>query len=464
MIRLRHFLPVLFALLTGCAGLSQQQTSSVDSSVADAPSLNAVGGAYIAKDTSRTVDLTQPATDVWQRIRRGFAVPDLHSPLVDQWTDFYASHPEYVQAMAQRAGKYLYYIVDEINRRHLPTELALLPFIESAYNPDALSPAQASGLWQFVPTTGEHYNLQQTWWRDQRRDPIASTQAALDYLGYLYKMQGDWFLALSSYNLGEGAIQRAMAKNQADGLPTDYLNLSLPDETRNYVPKLQAIKNIISDPAKYAIVLPEIKNQPYFARVQSTHNIDVAVAAKLAEMPVSEFKALNPSYNRPVILMRASDDETTDLLLPIDKVAVFEDNLRNYSGQLSAWETYQARRGESYSQIARRYGISLARLREINHIPPRHYRAIAQMLLVPRREAGGVTYAAYDASDSDPMRTTTRAPQHIRLHVVRKGDTLFSIAHDFGISVAALKDLNNLRGNGLHIGQRLRIPGTDSRG
>ena len=254
------------AVLAGCAG-----TKSPDSKNLTTNSQ----GRYIARDTSRTVDLTNPPADAWDRIRRGFAIPNLNTDLSQQWTDYYASHPEAVQRMAERAGKYLYFIVDEINRRGLPTELALLPFVESAYNPTALSRAQASGLWQFVPATGQHFNLKQDWWRDERRDPIASTNAALDYLEKLFEMQGDWYLALASYNWGEGSVQRAMAKNEAAGQPTDYLSLNMPDETRNYVPKLQAIKNIIADPQRYAVALPPVGNTPYFVTVQKLSLIHI---------------------------------------------------------------------------------------------------------------------------------------------------------------------------------------------
>lgn len=191
---------LMVAVLAGCA------TSTPDSQHASGKKV------YSAAETSRTVDLTSPPRDMWDRIRRGFAIPNLDSEISDQWTSYYASHPQSVLLMSQRAGKYLFYIVDELDRRGLPTELALLPFVESAYKPDALSSAKASGLWQFIPSTGKQYNLKQDWWHDQRRDPIASTNAALDYLSYLYEFQGDWYLALASYNWGEGSVKRAIEK------------------------------------------------------------------------------------------------------------------------------------------------------------------------------------------------------------------------------------------------------------
>jgi hypothetical protein len=251
MISIKKLFLILFVtILSGCA--AQKQTP-----------VNPYGPAkktYSAAETSRTIDLTNPPQDLWDRIRRGFAVPNLQDPLVDHWTNYYASHPQSVLTMSKRASKYLYHIVEELEQRGLPTELALLPFVESAYNPVAYSKAKASGLWQFIPSTGRHYNLEQDWWRDQRRDPIASTNAALDYLSYLYDFQGDWYLALASYNWGEGSVKRAMEKNAAAGIPTDYGSLTMPEETRNYVPKLQAIKNIITAPRTYGLTLPAVSN------------------------------------------------------------------------------------------------------------------------------------------------------------------------------------------------------------
>lgn len=468
----RLLLPILLAALAGCAGTATKQ--KVEGSTSSTR--------YIAKDTSRTVDLTSEPSDAWDRIRRGFAIPNLNTELSQQWTEYYASHPDSVQRMAERAGKYLYFIVDEVNRRGLPTELALLPFVESAYNPTALSRSQASGLWQFVPATGTHFKLKQDWWRDERRDPIASTYAALDYLEQLFEMQGDWYLALASYNWGEGSVQRAMAKNEAAGLATDYLSLTMPDETRNYVPKLQAIKNIIADPKRFAMVLPKVDNTPYFVMVQKNRDMDIELAAKLAEMPLDEFKALNPSFNRPLI--RGEHEPT--LLLPADRLAKFNSNLDNYKGDLSTWTAYSSRRGESYAAIAKRYGVTEARLRDINDIPSRQKVASGQTLLVPAGGAsdkpdtsGAVQLAsltppvgALDKTPPAPAKarsvpTATRSnpPRpNVRTHKVGSGDTLFNLAKRYGTSVDALRALNNLKSNNLKIGSQLRVPGTGTRG
>ncbi|HEY0297160.1 MAG TPA: transglycosylase SLT domain-containing protein [Bordetella sp.] len=401
---IRNLLLLLLVLLAGCAGIDRQadQTSAM--------------GVRIARNTSRTIDLTHPPHDAWDRIRRGFAIPNLDNDLSQQWTEYYAAHPEAVERMAQRAGKYLYFIIDEVNRRGLPTELALLPFVESAYNPTAQSPAQASGLWQFVPATGEHYNLKQDWWRDERRDPIASTYAALDYLAELFEMQGDWYLALASYNWGENAVQRAIARNQSLGLPTDYLSLDMPDETRNYVPKLQAIKNIISNPEKYAVTLPPVENTPYFAMISEPGDMDLEIAARLAEMPLDEFKALNPSYKRPVI----NGQENSTLLLPKDKVEVFNHNFANYQGRLSNWRIYQPQRGEKVASVARHLGISELRLRQLNGIAPHAKTVSGQNLLVPAGDVGDsapLALAAATDGDSEPVDPP---PAHAKTATGRK--------------------------------------------
>lgn len=469
----RLLLPLFLLVLAGCAGTyntnrnaANQENVAVNSS-----------GRHIAKDTSRTIDLTDPPADAWDRIRRGFAIPNLDTDLAQQWTDYYTAHPESVQRMTTRASKYLFFIVDEVNRRGLPTELALLPFIESAYNPSALSSSKASGLWQFIPSTGQHFNLKQDWWRDERRDPIASTYAALDYLEKLFEMQGDWYLALASYNWGEGSVQRAVAKNDAAGLATDYMSLNMPEETRNYVPKLQAIKNIIADPEKYAMLLPPVSNTPYFATVQKNDNIDLAIAAQLAEMPLEEFKALNPSYNRPVIL----GQHAPTLLVPTDRLATFNNNLTNFKGDLSSWTVYNVRSGESYAAIAKRFGIAESTLRQANDISAKRKSAAAgQSLLVPGKgavqlasltpPAGAIKTVAASSNKKAVAKTpastvaSAKTGNTVRSHKIRSGDTLFSLAKQYGTTVDNLRSLNNLKNTHLKVGSQLRIPGGTARG
>jgi len=333
-----------------------------------------------------TIDLTAPATDLWQRLRNGFAMPDLESPLVADRQAYYLNRPAALKVMTQRSRRYLYHIVSELEKRGMPMELALLPMVESAYNPLAQSPAKALGMWQFIPSTGKNYNLAQNWWLDQRRDIIASTNAALDYLQNIYEMHGDWHLALASYNWGENAVAKAVARNQANGLPTDYLSLSMPGETRYYVPKLQALKNIIADPALFGIRLDPIPNKPYFDAVDMPATMDVATAAKLAEIPLDEFMALNPAYSRPIM----PDNGNSSLLLPADRISIFQNNVQHYARQekpLSLWKTTNLKPKEKLDAVAARYGISTARLKQINSIGPRTKVGPGMTLLVPSSPA-----------------------------------------------------------------------------
>jgi membrane-bound lytic murein transglycosylase D len=267
----------------------------------------------------------EPPRDVWDRIRRQFAMPQLRGPLVDRQVSWYLSRPDTLRSIFQRSRLYLYHVVTELERRGMPLELALLPMVESGYSPHALSTAQASGLWQFIPETGRRYRLAQTHSYDARRDVIASTRAALDYLQFLYGLFGDWHLALASYNWGENAVAAAVERNRVKGRPVTYESLSLPEETRLYIPKLQALRNIVANPDAFGINLGPVPNEPYFAVVENSKHLDLRLAAKLAEMQLDEFIALNPGFNNGAI----SAADTSLILLPVEKVAVFKDNLQN---------------------------------------------------------------------------------------------------------------------------------------
>lgn len=330
------------------------------------------------------IDLTAPRDDLWDRIRQGFAMRDLDDPLVDEHQRWYLNRPQYLQRTLERGRKYLYLVVDELEKRGMPTELALLPMVESAYNPTAESPAQAAGLWQFIPSTGKLYGLAQDWWRDERRDVIASTRAALDYLQHIYEMHGDWQLALASYNWGENAVARAVAKNQAAGLPTEFASLTLPPETRNYVPKLQALKNIIAHPELFHLRLDPIPNTPYLATLERPADMDVALAARLAELPVDEFLALNPQFKRPVI--RGGPD--TQLVLPADRVDGFLARLESHEAPLVSWRAYTLRPRERVDQVAARFGTTGLKLRQVNGLDPRARVLAGTTLLVPAHPAG----------------------------------------------------------------------------
>jgi membrane-bound lytic murein transglycosylase D len=304
------------------------------------------------------------AGSLWTRIRNGFKMTNLETSMVDEKTNWYASRPEYFSRINDRANKYLYHIVTELEKRNMPLELSLLPIIESAFNPGANSSAKASGIWQFIPSTGRDFNLQQNVFVDERRDVIASTEAALDYLQRLYNMFGDWNLALAAYNWGEGSVSRAIAKNKASGLPTDYLSLNMPQETRQYVPKLQAVKNIIANPQKYSINLTDIPNHPYFITVTTNRDMDIDIAARLADMSLVDFRAMNPSFNKKLIIGSTSPQ----ILLPWDNAEQFQKNLKDYPWPLSTITAIRLDRKENVSQIASRYGINPSEVRSINNI------------------------------------------------------------------------------------------------
>ncbi len=311
--------------------------------------------------------VTEPSTtegDLWDRIRRGFAMPDLQDEFVINREQWYATRPDYIARMTERSKKYLHHIVEELEARKMPTELALLPFIESAFNPQAVSSAKAAGMWQFIPSTGRDYALKQNIFRDDRRDVQASTRAALDYLQKLYGMFGDWHLALAAYNWGEGSVSRAMAKNQKMGLPTDYPSLKMPNETRYYVPKLQAVKNITLNPAKFNVQLEAIPNHPYFQSVAVARDMDVAIAAKLAQVPLADFKALNPSLSRPVILAAG----TPRVLMPWGNAEIFIANLAQFKEPLASWTAWMIPTSLKPSDAAKRVGMSETLLREVNGI------------------------------------------------------------------------------------------------
>jgi membrane-bound lytic murein transglycosylase D len=395
-------------------------------------------------------DAIEAEGDLWERIRAGFAMEEVDSALVQRHEAWYLNRPDYVQRMIDRSRLYLFHIVEEVERRGMPTEIALLPMIESAYNPSANSHMRAAGMWQFIPSTGRLYGLQQTWWYDGRRDVLAATRAALDYLQFLHDNFGSWELALAAYNCGEGNVQRAINRNRKLRKPTDYLSLKLPKETRNYLPKLQAVKNIIADPSLLRVELRPIANRPYFAVVEAPPHIDVAMAAKLADMPVEEFLSLNPGHRRPVITPVGSHK----LLVPVEKADLFQANLESNDQPLVSWQTYQLKKGEKLEQVAAKFDIGVVRLKEVNGITDRKRVRPGQMLLVPLEgdgEAGNLD-ETYNSPDFQAP-----AHEHRVVHRVKSGDTLSGIARRYGTTVSQLKKWNGLRSNMLRVGQRLTI-------
>jgi membrane-bound lytic murein transglycosylase D len=404
----------------------------------------------IEDPTAITVPRPPANGNLWERIRAGFAMPDLDTPQVKKAADWYAANPEYVGRMVERSRRYLYYIVGQVEKRGMPMEIALLPMIESAFNPMAYSRSRASGIWQFMPSTGKIYGMQQTWWFDERRDIVAATDGALDYLEKLYQEFGDWQLALAAYNWGEGSVRRAIAANAKRRLPTDYLSLKMPAETRGYVPKLQAIENIVRDPKAYGLKFADIPDAPYFSVVHTSRKMDVKIAAELADMPLEEFLSLNPQHNRPVI---AGADEAS-ILLPYDKAGLFAAKLELSDQPMVTWQAYRLKTGETLQQVATRFGLPLETLRAVNGIGPRAQVPVNHTLLVPSQLPSSAT-----AETLQSAVFTTVPEGRTFYHRVRNGETLYGIAARYHVSAQELKAWNpDVKGK-LVRGQRLRVIG-----
>lgn len=391
---------------------------------------------------------------VWTRVRDGFKIPDMKNSVVEENQAKYSKRPDYLQRMANRSQKYLYHIIEEVTARGMPTEIALLPFVESAFVTNAKSRVKAAGLWQFMPATGKHFELDQTMWKDERYDVLQSTSAALTYLQRLYDEFGDWPLAFAAYNWGEGNVRRAIKRNQALGLPTDYMSLKMPAETRNYYPKLQAIKNIVRNPHDFGIKLPTIYNEPFFVQIFKDSDIDVKRAASLANMSEEEFSTLNPSFNRPVIV--ASHNHS--MLMPTDKLDQFIENLVAYrtSGKpLSSWTTYRVRPEDTVASIAKKAHMTESALREANQIPPGRRIKPGSLVLVSKSSGLG---NAEDISSDTIDASFALAQDYRRIsYRVRRGDTLKRVAKRLGVSPATIMKSNKLRSQKLRPGQTLVV-------
>jgi len=396
---------------------------------------------------------TDAQADLWERIRRGFAMPDLQVDLVQDREQWYAQRPDYIHRMTERSSKYLYHIVEEIERRGMPTELALLPFIESAFNPQAVSSARASGMWQFMPRTGKDFDLKQNAFRDDRRDVLASTRAALDYLQKLHGMFGDWHLALAAYNWGEGNVSRSLSRNQRIGAPLAYTELRMPAETRMYVPKLQAMKNVVANPQALGVNLPSIPNHPYFQTVPLPRDMDVALIARLAEVSPEDFKALNPSAHRPVMLAGG----TPQIMLTWYSAEIFQRNMQAYDGRLASWTVWVANKNMKVPDVAKRYNMSEEEFRQINKIPPRMLIKAGSALLVPRMSHH---HNDVSAKLADSGQLNLAPDVAMRKHIVkaRKNDSLVLIAKRYKVSADQVAQWNGLSVNSaLRPGQKISL-------
>jgi membrane-bound lytic murein transglycosylase D len=429
------------------AAASQAEADDDDTAAdADAPTAEAAPAVlppYDPLQPETRVDLADGAAraDLWHRVIGGFAIPDLDTPAVKEWEQWYASRPDYVARMTARGSRYLYHITQEVEKRHMPSELALLPFTESAFNPQAMSVAKASGMWQFISSTGKDYDLKQNIFRDDRRDVLQSTRAALDYLQKLHDMFGDWQLALAAYNCGEGTVQRAIARNRRKGLPTDYVSLELPAETRGYVPKLQAVKNIVTHPANYGLTLPPLGNHPYFLSVPIERDIDVDMAAKLANVSVDEFKMLNPQLNKPVILAAG----TPQVLLPYDNADDFVRGIQSHQGPLASWTAWVATKTLRPADAARLVGMTEGELREVNHIPPRMLVKAGSTLLVPR-SAQHLADVSVQVADSAAITLAPDLPptRRVNMRIGRGGETVASVARRWHLQPAEVAEWNHV--------------------
>lgn len=418
------------------------------------------------------------ASDIWDRIRSGFAMEDIEHPSVKSYERRYSKNPKLMANMMHHAEKYLFHVAQAIEAHNMPMELALLPLVESRYDPTARSGASAAGLWQIMPRTGKHLGLKQNWWVDERYDITASTSAALDYLNGFYERYEDWQLALAAYNAGAGTVNRAIKKNKAKGHATDYLHLKLPKETKNYLPKLQAIKNIVANPEQYGITIKPIDDTPYFTSVALPEQIDKALLSTLAEIPHEELNALNPQLKRPVVTRQS----VQGIYLPIDAAERFEANLSVYDRPLVSWQTYTLPAGERLSKVAKQFDISANKLGKLNQVSThrRHKQPIS--ILVPNKtalstrkevprtntiltdetiktqqQASNLSPTSIKALSKNNRLLNQPARKNARTYVVKSGDTLSQIAKRFDLSWKKLQRLNHLKNRLLKAGQRIKL-------
>jgi membrane-bound lytic murein transglycosylase D len=403
---------------------------------------------------SQNVQPTKAEINLWQRIYSRFDIKDENNSRSKKYEKWFSARPEYIERMMDRSQKYLFYVVGEVEKRGMPSEIALLPMIESAYNPIANSRSKAVGIWQFIPSTGRLYGLKQDWWQDKRRNVVDATNAALDYLQKLHALFGTWDLALAAYNAGEGTVSRAIAKNKAKGLPTDYANLKLPAETKDYVPKLQAIKNIVSNPSQYGLYIDPIPNKPYFTYVEAPAVIDADLAANLAEISYDEFLLLNSEHRRPLI---RTNEKTQKFILPINAADTFVKNLSQNEKPLVSWNIYKPKRNEKIKTIANKFDMEESDLIKANDLNPQKLIKPSSIILVAKKE-GTETNAHQDIDESKIQKDSkTEISVSPNKYKVKSGDTLTKIAKKYGISVDELKDINQITSSDIRIGSTLQL-------
>jgi membrane-bound lytic murein transglycosylase D len=416
-----------------------------------------------AEEPTQVAGLT-PAqySDLFDRMRAGFKLddhPEEHG--IDQQLDWFASNPDYMQRAFGRSELYLYHIVTQLEARGMPLEIALLPVVESAFEPFAYSRARASGLWQFIPETGSRYGMKQDWWYDGRRDIVEATRGALDYLQALHdEFNGDWLLAIAAYNCGEMAVERAVDANRAAGRPIDFWSLRLPAETRAYVPKLLAMKRLVSDPETYGLSISAIPNQPYFARVETKGQINLKLAAEIAGVTPDELYELNPAFHR-----WATDPAGPHyLLLPVDAAQVFNDNLTQLTEEQRMGLThYTVRKGDSVVSVAHHFETTVNVIRDLNGLPQGAL-TVGSDLRIP--SSTSVTLPAkvmLAAARVDGKVRENRRERRVRIQTVRAGETLWTIARRHGVNVNTLASMNGMRpGDSLRAGQKIRFSSSNT--
>lgn len=446
------------SFLAGCA--SQPPVDELPPMPAAEPSVDdlnlANGMDEPAPEKADPAPAPQPDPPLWTRLRDGFALDlEQDNDRIRVQREWYARHPDYFMRVTTRAERYLHHIVEQAEQRDMPLEMALLPVVESAFDPFAYSHGRAAGPWQFIPSTGDYFGMERSWWHDQRRDILKSTDAALDYLQQLAdRFDGDWLLALASYNAGGGTVSRAIRRNEKANKPTDFWHLNLPRETTAYVPKLIAIAQIVAEPEKYAVELHAIPDQPYFAKVDIGGQIDLSQAAKLADISMEELYLLNPSYNR----WATSPDGPHRLLIPADRATSFQKKLAQMPQEdRMQWARYEIQPGDSLGRIAKRYGTRASVLRSINKLPSNTIIA-GNTLLIPGPAAKATDYGLSADSRLDKQQSRQRKGRQRRDYRVRSGDTLWDIARSHDVGVKKLAKWNNMApGDPLTVGKTLAI-------
>ncbi|QFU05277.1 Membrane-bound lytic murein transglycosylase D precursor [Pseudoalteromonas sp. THAF3] len=443
---------VLSTFLSGCQTISRDvpitklpSNTASPQEISDALTIDTLGGDEVVEQ----LEEAPVFDDVWERIRYQLSIEVPQNRPVVAERNYYARHQAYMDRIAKRAEPYLYYIVEEVEKRKMPMEIALLPIVESAFDPYGYSHRSASGIWQFMPQTGKRFGLKQNWWYDGRRDIAESTRAALDYLSYLHKtLEGDWLNAIAAYNSGEGRVMRAIKKNRRKHLPTDFWSLDLPRETTAYVPKLLALADLLKRHDEFGIKWNKIVNAQVIDRVDVGSQIDLALAAEMAGISLSELYRLNPAFNR-----WATDPQGPHhLLLPLDSITPFKQQLASAKLQdRLRWQQYEVAAGDSLSVIAKKFNTSVGAIRTLNALESSTIRA-GQTLMVPLSDKAA-------SHLPEKVRLAVNGTTSLtRSHTVKSGDTLWDLSREYNVTVAQLKAWNNLGNNAmLRLGQKLKI-------